>query len=909
MSIFRRKKQEDFDAIIFEQESLFEDIKKKDENAPKPNVLTVDEITGDSDMQEGTETIKVNPLEELRKKMISRQEKAEPLNNDAFTPFFNIDDSFLDNGEDTNEKEEIAINPIDEDLEEITAEPALTEEDTVTDNEPTLLKKGQTIILSPEISEDFVEAEPIIEPKITEPEVIEFKTATSQATINDVPFEDEAEENSSVEETNESILESCLPFILDGREEEGLPEEKPTYTLESVASILGEEEAEPQKEPEEDEAEAEAFEETIVFKTVDVAKVPDISDIDNNAKVVAEPPINFTGTMSVFINDDLIGNTRDVDISDEIFKKPSNEPSFEEINISEKEESFTPDFEYTGFEDRKKIRVKLLKERRNNFLKFMVSVFCLIISGILLLPSFSDALDSFNITITIFSAIAFLASFVSNIDIIKSLLTLKGKRTSPDTLIALSNVFALVFLIFAIINQADAKAIFGIAAANVLSLTFRSFWKFKKCQYMYSNFIIIASNSDKHGIALIDDAPTTFAMARRAIDGDVLIAAPRKASNIIDFIKNSTIDVEFDGRSKFMFYISLFVSLLVGVAFGLYKESALVGFVSTASFSLLFAPLTSLACYAMPLYHTSKKLNKHGSMISGITGAKKLEQANACVIDCGDLFPSGTIELADMKILSENNLEETIACAFSITKEIGSPLSHVFKKITETNTEVKIPVADSIKYEETLGITGWVGDKRIFIGNRSLMIAHEINIPNSSVDKKILSDGCFPVYLAADGKALALIVLRYIPHQTIAKELDKITALGLTVLINNCDQNISEEMICDYFDLYSDSIKIMSGSGVHMYKTATNDTDNMNSCGVIKKGVVSLCKTLFAANKIPRAASLLQVVHYITVVLGIIIFAYAFFGSDIGYIAGIFLALYQLICYTLGYIAYLFTKP
>ena len=77
-------------------------------------------------------------------------------------------------------------------------------------------------------------------------------------------------------------------------------------------------------------------------------------------------------------------------------------------------------------------------------------------------------------------------------------------------------------------------------------------------------------------------------------------------------------------------FFALVVSIFFGIAFGLYRESLVTGITALASFSLLFAPLTSLACFTMPLSHTAKRLNKYGSVISGVKTARKLEEANAC---------------------------------------------------------------------------------------------------------------------------------------------------------------------------------------------------------------------------------------------------------------------------------------
>lgn len=44
--------------------------------------------------------------------------------------------------------------------------------------------------------------------------------------------------------------------------------------------------------------------------------------------------------------------------------------------------------------------------------------------------------------------------------------------------------------------------------------------------------------------------------------------------------------------------------------------------------------------------------------------------------------------------------------------------------------------------------------------------------------------------------------------------------MGITMLIDSSDPNLTEEMICDYMGLYDDSVKVMSTAGCHMYKNS-----------------------------------------------------------------------------------------
>ena len=100
-----------------------------------------------------------------------------------------------------------------------------------------------------------------------------------------------------------------------------------------------------------------------------------------------------------------------------------------------------------------------------------------------------------------------------------------------------------------------------------------------------------------------------------------------------------------------------------------------------------------------------------------------------------------------------------------------------------------------------MGISGWVDNKFLFVGNRTLLEAHGIDVPSVETDKKILRQGYFPIYVATDNKACALLAVQYNVKPEIARELRKTSALGITMLINSSDPNLTEEMICAYFGL------------------------------------------------------------------------------------------------------------
>ena len=859
MNPFKRKKNND--DIFFESEIQ---LPKSDESKKphSPYVLTKEEIIGNANNHSTKEEL--SPLEKLKKRMLAySQETSEQVteavkepqsvetneNDDGFVPAFTVDvDSYF-------------IETDDEDAVETEVEP---------DEEDSQLQLA------------FIDG--IVGPYPGEEETIEI----------------ESEEQSQPEV---SLFQTCMPFITEGNNGQ-LPEAEPLYVLEKVESILGIDI------PEEDEAENEpANEGTIVFDALKPTIISDIDSIPKAPVVDATTEISFTKTMPVIINPENLEESREIDISSEIFSKPEEGKTLVGMPFVDEEDDFKPDIEFNSKEDARKVRLYLLKQRRKTFLALCISVFALIPLLILSLPAFSDSMNKSSTGINVFSVICALLCIVSSIDCFKSLPSLFNSRTESNVLFCFTIIFQSIGIFVALFNKLDSSISYYAAFLLAIITFFRNLFLFKKSLNLQNNFKLLNSRYEKQGMILIDDAPTTFAMAHRAIDGEALIAAPQKTAFVKDFMKNSTIDRDLEGKVRLVFAFSSAICLLCGIAVGVYHQNFISGLISFSNLSALFCPLILFGVNTMPLVSAAKKLSRIKAAVFSIKSARKIEAANAIAIDCNQLFPRGSVKLYKLNILSENNLEETIAIATAITETIDSPLFPIFKSAMDTNSTLSIPEADSIKYEDRLGITGWVGDSRVFIGNRALMLAHEIEVPDMQIDKDLLQDGYFPVYLARDGKACALLAVRYIPNETIAKELRKITNIGVTVLVDNCDQNLSEEMICDYFDLYADSVKVMSGSGVHMFENATAPADELNCGAILTSRGSSACSVMNACIKIKRSVTLLTIACILSIVIGVVLFSYKYFGSAAPFISGLDLIAYQLISFVATLVAYLFTKP
>ncbi|MBQ9977934.1 MAG: hypothetical protein IJP21_05020 [Clostridia bacterium] len=724
--------------------------------------------------------------------------------------------------------------------------------------------------------------------------------------------EKETEKDESLNiSTKSSLLEKCLPFIYD-EDGEICIEDKPDYTLESVDDIINsaekrakekiaklynlqfdsdkKETAEPTQDikDEEDNSDAKIAEKlemptqsdvllddftgkrTVVTPTESVTTTYSKLTVLQNSKQFEEektqvlPDIKPTQSNEEF--EDILSHTKQINIQD--IPSAKKEKPEEKPKKVEKVQYDADLEDYLSFSDAKKIGVKLKRKRRSAFLRLAFTVISTLVVSLFALPFFDLFVGNNGLVISfvmlgIFSLILFL-----NLDIF---ISLKNAFTSKMTAEFPTAICLCVTELHLILSLVSGNYHFKSMLPALFSLIICDYFKFRKTGMVLNNFKLIIARREKNALALIDDVKVTSLMARSSIEGDVLAAGQRRTAEISDFLKNTSYDNYLGGHlsiiSAVILGFSFVVSIFIGVTYNSF-DSALCGL----SLILSIFAMPSLMCSEfLPIIKMSAKLFKMNSAIFGKHSAGKIEQINAAVVNSNELFPKGAIELFNMHPLGSSNIDEILKEATAVAAVAKSPLESVFKNIIGDDTE--IPFADSVKYEDNLGISGWVGDHNFHIGNRTLMEAHSIRVPSLEVDKKILHKGYFPVYVACDQRACALLIVKYSPDEEIQNNLIKLVNTGVTLLVNNCDPNITEEMLCDYYSIYPDSVKIMDHIGSAKYKNAVNYQETTSAHAFTNGDILSYLTLLNYSIKLRKVSAVLLALYIITAVICAAIFA------------------------------------
>ena len=625
----------------------------------------------------------------------------------------------------------------------------------------------------------------------------------------------------------------------------------------------------------------------IHLATDELEEEPDIGqtrsfDISGEISMAEAPNIHETLEYDAVKQEDndLFSNTQ---LIDEAEYEESEEDDYEE------EEEF-PD-EYTCIDDAPQMKLKLSRSIKKLSLRTLVCGICS-----LLMLLFSNALF-IELQMTVFTRsliqlLLLAVCSVAGFNIIRGVASIFKGVSDVDGTAAVAFLITMVHSLYFCFIAKQAPVIYP-EAAIALSLTLFNYGKLVNVRRIYKNFCFIATSNEKNALHFIEKEASVNSIVRGALDGPALICAGRRTVNTEGFFKNTySRDVQSSVSGRLLI-IAAIVALIIGVL-GFIQQGMEYAFsVATLTLSLFAAPATVLAT-VLPLKAAQDVLEEYNGVLPGYSSAFKIRAANAVAVDVADLFPKGSVKLYNMHTLSKNPVDRSLCEAAAVVMAAKSPLSDIFAQITGSLKE-NLPSVDSMLYEERLGLSGWVDDRRILIGNRTLMENHNVRIPSYEVDKKILAKGFFPVYIAADSRPCVLLVVGYNTDDNITYELRRLCNAGYTVMVNSCDPNTSSEMLCDYFGLPNGSVRTMNSDGVRAYKQETNYQESLETVACYDRSVCGLFALATASMRVPTLSVLMIVLNIVSIVVGVCALGCIIFMSASALLTPLTVLIYQLI--------------
>lgn len=446
---------------------------------------------------------------------------------------------------------------------------------------------------------------------------------------------------------------------------------------------------------------------------------------------------------------------------------------------------------------------------------------------------------------------------------------LKNKTADIDTVIAVSAVAGIVQCIagFAFTDNVESTAHL-IAGAAVVPMILKAVSELVRCKTDAENFEVIASNDAPHSVENIGHEDTANEIARGLMLGDPDIKYSARIGFPARFVELSRSAEVTGPLLKIAVPAVAAVAFLAGVIYGFVSKNAFAGFSTFAGVVLMGLPMAAGLSAAVNLRAVNKKLNPEGAIINGYSAVEDAVNSNGVVIDACDAFQRGGCNIEGMKIYHKMRVDEAILYTASVVIASGGVMAEIFEGVIDGKRQLLFPV-ESLSYEEKLGCSCWIHNHRVLVGNRELLVHHNVEVPDKALEEKFKQNGRNVIYLAIEGKISAMFVVVYKANEETAKYMRELEKDGLTIFFRTSDANITEQFLEREFGLPSNVVKIINPVAGEMFtKIKNNEAERADAKIIHRGGIKTMLMALHASFEINNFVNVSRVIQFVAAFLG-----------------------------------------
>lgn len=352
-------------------------------------------------------------------------------------------------------------------------------------------------------------------------------------------------------------------------------------------------------------------------------------------------------------------------------------------------------------------------------------------------------------------------------------------------------------------------------SAAIVSLLVNTIGKLLIVNRTARNFKYVSGDFERYALFTVQNEERANLFTRGTLNDFPVLASMRKTEFISDFLKSSYAPDATDSYCRIAVPAMLGGSLLCGILAGVlsasqYGANAIFSGLSVFSGTIaLCASLAVILVVSFPMDKASKKYIESSGVMLSYDSVEEFADTNSVLLDVEQLFPHGMVNLTAIKIFSDTKIDDAIVEAASLTNHAGSILKTMFYDIIVGKTEMLNPV-ESYIYEDSMGLCGWINNRRVLLGNRELMLNHSISgLPTPERELEYTVNGRQAIYLSIAGELSAMFVVEIRASLEIRHWLRELQKNGVYLILRSVDSIISINKLSEMFGISPEYLKIM----------------------------------------------------------------------------------------------------
>lgn len=427
---------------------------------------------------------------------------------------------------------------------------------------------------------------------------------------------------------------------------------------------------------------------------------------------------------------------------------------------------------------------------------------------------------------------------------------------------------------------------------TVLGLFFNTVGKLLSSTRIRNNFDVLTTGKGKSALLPVRNKELARELTGQR-DETPRFCTSAKAKFFTRFLELSYRDDATESIARIVAPIVFLCSILVGVIAFLLTgriSDAITGF---AAILCVATPFSATIAGALPVFRSCSALNDEGSVMAGGYTAETFAETDSVLLDIEQLFPEGSIVLHGIKTFAQGRIDEAILDAASVICSTRSTLGTIFINVVQGDKKLLKPV-DTIIYEDGMGLSAWVGGKRVLIGNRELMINHGIDIPSHDYENKYVGSGKDILYLANSGELTAMFVLSYHADKEVYRSLGIMAERGVRLVINCSDPNITVKKLCGLFGYPESQLNLLSSKYQQKCADLTEERETAPAAAVYDGSLFALSDLLNCCGIIRQSSFAAALLEMIGIILGFILVTLFLFTGNIRDLAMYFILAFQM---------------
>ncbi len=438
--------------------------------------------------------------------------------------------------------------------------------------------------------------------------------------------------------------------------------------------------------------------------------------------------------------------------------------------------------------------------------------------------------------------------------------------------------------------------------AAVLCLLVNAVGKYLILKRAILNFDFVSRDFNCHAIVCTEDDSRAESLTRGTIGDFPILVALRKTNFITDFSKHTYSTDTGDRICRVLAPLLLIASAAASVLITFIKMKTFDVSALCFGASVFSMIISSCCCMALPiianvpLANAAKKYVRNHGVMLGYQSVEDFYDTNSILLDVNRLFPAGTVNLCSIKLFSDTKIDEALIEAASLTNHANSVLKDLFNDIISGKQKILHNVENYV-YEESMGLCGWINNKRVLLGNRELMQSHKIEgIPTKTKENEFTEGGKDALYLSVSGNLAAMFIIEVTASPAVKKYMAKLEKHDIAVILKSVDPFITISRLSGLFDYSDELLKIVPVRMMKDFDYETRKTKKLSSSMACSGKFTSFVQLLLGTKSIRRTVSIGAILQSASALLGFGIIGIHFILGALGDINEPMVLAYNLIC-------------